>query len=358
MVADDRDGPDGDNPAGPDEPESAEPESAELTNAAEPVIEVLGLAYERADRRRFLRLRRARVPIRALSDITFTIARGEAVGCLGPRGSGKTTLLKLVTGILTPAGGTVHTGAEPNERNQRVSRIGAVFADHPQLWPDLSLGESLRVLAAKRGLPQRQWLPRRNELVERLELTAFLEMPVHQLSPGRRRCAEVAASLLHEPELVVLDQPTLDLDVRSKGRLRSLLRHENRFHRRTILVTSSELGDVEQFCDRLLVIDHGRLTYDGDVAGLISRAWGQRILVVDLSEPDRLLDDVPGTSLFAVEAGGLRQRLSFAPGEVSTAAVLAEVTARAGIRDLTLEDPRLEDVVHRLRFNPAQANGS
>jgi ABC-2 type transport system ATP-binding protein len=334
-------------------PDEAEP-------PAGPVLEVLNLTHDRVQVRRFQRLRRARPPIRALSDVSFTIMAGEAVGCLGARGSGKTTLLELLTGILTATDGLVRTcGRSPvTARDELAHRIGVVLGDRPQLWPDLSLAESLRILAQAHDLPERRWLPRRTELIDGLELADFLDLPAQQLSPGRRRRAEVAAALLHEPELVLVDQPTLDLDVRSKELLRSFLRHEHRVHGRTVLVTGADLGDVEQFCDRLLVIDHGRLAYDGDLAGLIGRAGGQRVLVVDLLESGQMLDDVPGTSLFAVEADGLRQRLSFSPADVSTASVLAEVTSRTGVRDLRLEDQRLMDVVHRLRFPQQLPEGS
>jgi ABC-2 type transport system ATP-binding protein len=288
--------------------------------------------------------------IQAIADLSFKINPGEAVGYLGTRGMGKTTMVELLAGLLTPTGGLLRTcGLIPVRGGALLARkIGVVFGRRPQLWPDLPLAESLRILATMHRLPERQWLVRRTELVERLALASFIDLPIGRLSASRRMRGEIAAALLHEPELVVLDEPAVDLDVRSKEWLRSFLGQEHRVHGRTILITSSRISDVERLCDRLLVVDQGRLAYDGDLGGLIDQTDAQRVLVVDLNETDRMLDDVPGTRLFAVEAGGLRQRLSFPAGTTSTARVLADVAARAEIRNLTLEETPIEDVVARL----------
>jgi ABC-2 type transport system ATP-binding protein len=285
-----------------------------------------------------------------VDDISFTVQPGEAVGYIGANGAGKSTTIKMLTGILTPTAGLVRTcGMLPvPQRTQLARKVGVVFGQRSQLWWDLPLAESLRILAAIHRLPHRQWTARRAELIEHLNLAEFLEVPVRQLSLGQRMRGEIAAALQHEPELVVLDEPTVGLDVLSKERLRIFLRHEHQAHGRTILLTTHDMGDIERLCDRLLVVDHGRLVYDGDIAGLVERAGAQRTLVVDLTEPGRPLDDVPGTELIAVESGGLRQRLSFSPTTVTAAQVLSDVASRAEIRDLTLEEPQIEDVVRRL----------
>jgi ABC-2 type transport system ATP-binding protein len=335
------------------EPDVAEHDAAEL-DIVEPVVEVTAIRHEFRGPRpgrlgRFGSFGR-RHRVTAIDGISFTIAPGEAVGYIGPRGVGKTTMVELLTGILAPTSGTIRTcGLLPGPGSVGLtSRVGVVFGNRPQLLPDLPLSESLRILASIHRLPERRWIARRTELVERLGLAAFLDLPLGQLQPDRRIRGEIAAALLHEPELVVLDEPMVGLDVRSKERLRSFLRQEHRVHGRTLLITSSQIGDVEQFCDRLLVVDQGQLAYDGDLDGLIARTDAERVLVIDLHEADLLLDDVPGTRLFSVEAGGLRQRLSFSPGNISTARVLADVAARTTIRDLTLVEVPIEDVVRRL----------
>ena len=160
--------------------------------------------------------------------------------------------------------------------------------------------------------------------------------------------AEVAAALLHSPRLVILDEPTIGLDVLSKQRLREFLISERRLHGTTLLLTTHDMGDVERLCDRILVIDHGRLAYDGDLTGLSRTAGAERVLVVDLTEPAPDLTDLDGARHLASEAGGLRQRLAFDAERTTAAKVLAAVSNRAEVRDLTVEEPDIEDVVRRI----------
>jgi ABC-2 type transport system ATP-binding protein len=314
------------------------------------IIEVEELSREFVVRRSIGRLRRERTAVRAVDDVTFRIAEGEAVGYIGANGAGKSTTIKMLTGILTPSRGRVRTcDLEPvRQRRQLARQVGVVFGQRSQLWWDLPLVESLRILAAVHRLPAAQWQPRRDELVERLELAGFLSTPVRQLSLGQRMRGEVAAALLHAPRLLVLDEPTVGLDVLSKERLRVFLREELAAHGRTLLLTTHDMDDVERLCDRILVVDQGRLAYDGDLPGLVARVGARRVLVVDLTEPAAPLDDVPDTELVGVEGGGLRQRLAFVPERTTAAQVLAAVGARADVRDLSVTEPDIEDVVRRL----------
>jgi ABC-2 type transport system ATP-binding protein len=300
-------------------------------------------------RRRAGRLRRTRVDVRAVDGITVTIARGTAVGYIGANGAGKSTTIKMLTGILTPSAGEVWTcGLQPvRQRRELARRIGVVFGQRSQLWWDLPLDDSLRILAAIHRLPDARFRARREELVERIDLAAFLATPVRQLSLGQRMRGEIAAALLHEPELLVLDEPTVGLDVLSKERLRAVLREERERHGRTLLLTTHDMGDVERLCERLLVVDHGRLVYDGDLAGLVARVGMRRVVAVDLTEPTAALHGVPGAELVGTEAGGLRQRLRLAPG-TTAAAVISEVAARAPLRDVSIEEPDIEEVVREL----------
>jgi viologen exporter family transport system ATP-binding protein len=160
--------------------------------------------------------------------------------------------------------------------------------------------------------------------------------------------AEVAAALLHSPRLVILDEPTIGLDVLSKQRLREFLVSERRRHGTTLLLTTHDMGDVERLCDRILVIDHGRLAYDGDLPGLSRTAGAERVLVVDLAAPAADLAGVDGARHLGSEAGGLRQRLAFDAERTTAAKVLAAVAAQAEVLDLTVEEPDIEDVVRRI----------
>jgi len=286
----------------------------------------------------------------AVDGLTVRIEPGEAVGYIGANGAGKSTTIKMITGILVPTAGRVLTcGLRPvPDRRRLARRVGVVFGQRSQLWWDLPVRESFRILAAIHGLTGRQESSRTAELVEQLELGGFLSVPVRQLSLGQRMRAEVAAALLHSPELVILDEPTIGLDVLSKQRLREFLVGERRRHGTTLLLTTHDMGDVERLCDRILVIDHGRLAYDGDLPGLSRTVGAERVLVVDLAEPMPDLTGLCGARHLSSEAGGLRQRLGFDAEETTAARVLAAVSELAEVLDLTVEEPDIEDVVRRI----------
>ncbi|WP_419150845.1 ABC transporter ATP-binding protein [Nocardia vinacea] len=282
--------------------------------------------------------------------MTFRIERGSAVGYIGANGAGKSTTIKMLTGILVPTSGTVRTcGLDPvRQRRELAARIGVVFGQRSQLWWDLPLRESFSILAAIHRLESDVAQKRTYELVEQLEMAETLDTPVRQLSLGQRMRAEVAAALLHSPELVILDEPTIGLDVLSKQRLREFLRAERTERGTTLLLTTHDMGDIERLCDRVLVVDRGSLVYDGSLTGLAVRVGARRVLVVDLAEPTRDLDDLPNAELLISEGGGMRQRLAFDAESTTAAQVLAAVSDRAEVRDLSIEEPDIEDVVRRI----------
>lgn len=322
--------------------------------SGEPALEVRDLVREYVVRTPstgsgWARLRRGRRVVRAVDGLTLRVDRGESVGFIGANGAGKSTTVKLLTGILVPTSGSVRTcGLEPVVRRTDLARrIGVVFGQRSQLWWDLPLHESFRLLAAIHRLPADRWRARLAELTDRLDLSGFLATPVRQLSLGQRMRGEVAAALLHSPELLLLDEPTIGLDVLSSERLRQFLRHERETRGTTLLLTTHDMGDVQRLCDRVLVVDSGRLAYDGDLPGLARRVGARRVLVVDLAGPAAPLR-VPGADLVSVEGDGVRQRLAFSPEETTAAAVLAHVSAVADVRDLSVEEPDVADVVRQL----------
>ncbi|MFX0573682.1 ABC transporter ATP-binding protein [Nocardia nepalensis] len=301
-------------------------------------------------RRNGHRWRRRRETLTAVDRMTFRVERGSAVGYIGANGAGKSTTIKMLTGILVPTAGTVRTcGLDPvRQRRELAARIGVVFGQRSQLWWDLPLRESFSILAAIHRLESDVAQKRTYELVEQLEMAETLDTPVRQLSLGQRMRAEVAAALLHSPELVILDEPTIGLDVLSKQRLREFLRAERTERGTTLLLTTHDMGDIERLCDRVLVVDRGSLVYDGSLTGLAVRVGARRVLVVDLVEPTRNLDDLPSTELLTSEGDGMRQRLAFDAEATTAAQVLAAVSDRAEVRDLSIEEPDIEDVVRRI----------
>jgi ABC-2 type transport system ATP-binding protein len=324
----------------------------------EPVIEVRHLRRDFIVRKPSGRwMRRTRTVVRAVDDLTFTIPRAAAVGYLGANGAGKSTTIKMLTGILMPTSGTVRTcGLEPRRhRIQLVRQIGVVFGQRSQLWWDLPLRESFRVLGAIHGLRPPALSRRVDELVDRLDLGSLLDTPVRQLSLGQRIRGEVAAALLHSPPLLILDEPTIGLDVLSKERLRAFLTEQRSVHGTTLLLATHDMGDVQRLTDRIIVVDHGLLAYDGSLPALVEQVGAARVITIDLTGPAEPFDDVPGTSLLESTAGGLRQRLSFVPGDTTVGAVLEAVGRRAQVRDLSIEEPDVEDVVRQLYLRSEQA---
>ncbi|PRY16755.1 ABC transporter ATP-binding protein [Kineococcus rhizosphaerae] len=295
------------------------------------------------------RFRRRRKVVRAVDGLSMRVAAGESVGFIGANGAGKSTTVKLLTGILVPTSGTVRTcGLDPVTRRRDLARrIGVVFGQRSQLWWDLPLRESFRLLAAIHRLPPTVWRPRLRDLDERLGLGEFLTTPVRQLSLGQRMRGEVAAALLHSPGLLLLDEPTIGLDVLSSERLRQFLRAERAERGTTLLLTTHDMGDVQRLCDRVLVVDRGRAAYDGDLPGLVRRVGARRVLVVDQREPvePARVDDA---ELLAVEEGGLRLRYAFSAEETTAAAVLAQVSRRSDVSDLSVEEPDIADVLRTL----------
>ncbi|KAF0845960.1 ABC transporter ATP-binding protein [Nocardia caishijiensis] len=319
---------------------------------SDPIIDIDDLTRQfSVYRKNGSRWRRHRDVITAVDRMSFTVERGSAVGYIGANGAGKSTTIKMLTGILVPTTGTVRTcGLEPvRQRRELASRIGVVFGQRSQLWWDLPLHESFSILAAIHRLDPEVADKRTHELVEQLEMADTLDTPVRQLSLGQRMRAEVAAALLHSPELVILDEPTIGLDVLSKQRLREFLRAERMERGTTLLLTTHDMGDIERLCERVLVVDHGRLVYDGSLTGLGATVGARRVLVVDLAEPTPDLDDLPcGAQLLSSAAGGMRQRLAFDAEHTTAAALLAAVSDRVKVRDLSIEEPGIEDVVRRI----------
>jgi ABC-2 type transport system ATP-binding protein len=306
------------------------------------VIELDGL------RREFRRRRGVRLA--AVDGVNLSVAAGEAVGLLGPNGAGKSTTIKMLTGILVPTAGRVRVcGLDPVRRRRELARrIGVVFGQRSQLWWDLPLAESFALLRTIHRVPVADHARRLEECVELLELAPFLTTPVRQLSLGQRMRGEVTAALLHSPALLVLDEPTVGLDLISKERLRAFLARANAVDGVTLLLTTHDLPDVERLCRRLVVIDQGCVLVDGSLESLRRRFGGARRLVVDLEQPHPALANLPGVLDVTVEANGLRQQLAFSADQTSAADLIAAVAAQVPVRDLQVVEPSIEDVVRTL----------
>lgn len=310
------------------------------------LIEVEGLRKEFVVRRGS-GLRRERVVVRAVDGISFAIEAGSVVGYIGPNGAGKSTTVKMLTGILVPSDGRLSVaGFVPSkQRTKLAARIGVMFGQRVQLWWDLPLIDTFELLRYVYRVPSDRYRRTLDELREALELDPFLRTPVRQLSLGQRIRGELTAALLHEPDILFLDEPTIGLDVVARQRVRELLLQANRERGLTVLLTSHDLVDIERLCSRILVIDHGHLVYDGGLETLKDRYGTERILVVDLEEPRPPLA-VEGARVIKVD--GPRQWIAFERERISAAKLTADVAALAPLRDLAIEEPNIEDVVRRI----------
>ena len=290
---------------------------------------------------------RERQVVKAVDDLSFTIQPGELVGYLGPNGAGKSTTLKMLTGLLVPTTGALQVaGKVPwRERQAYVRHIGAVFGQRTTLWWDLPVIESLDLLQYIYQIPAERFKHNLGEFRELLELDSFLDTPVRSLSLGQRMRADLCAAMLHDPRLLFLDEPTIGLDVVAKERIRQFILHTNRERGTTILLTTHDLSDVEKLCERVMIIDHGKLLYDGQLGTLSERFGGKRALLVDFAEPYQL-PRVDGAEIESQE--GQRVVYRFERTVMSASELIHRISERYRIVDLEVREPDIEETVRRI----------
>jgi len=365
---------------------------------AQPIIEVRNLVkvYQNFDRREGLRgavmdlFRRRYRSIRAVDDISFAIGRGEIVGYIGANGAGKSTTIKMLTGILAPSAGSISVnGLDPlKQRYAHARQIGVVFGQRTQLWWDLAVIEAFRLLQKIYLIPERDYKVRLERFVEVLDIGAQLHQPVRKLSLGQRMKCDLAASLLHSPPLLFLDEPTIGLDVAVKERVRRFIKEINEEGEVTIILTTHDLTDIEELCDRIIIIDGGKVLYDGSRPDLLTQYGQRRRIVIELTR-DYLSEfseaqpppaglplafayeslDVPGArpfmaALHEVASGEgrglpldavrvrrldpLHFQVSFDRRMFSGSDVIGRLLERFEVADLALHEPELGDIVRAI----------
>jgi ABC-2 type transport system ATP-binding protein len=298
--------------------------------------------------------------VQAVYELSLNIERGEMIGLVGPNGAGKSTTIKMLTGILMPTSGRMRVaGLNPmHQRRELAARIGVVFGQRSQLWWDLPLIDSLRLLRHLYRVPEKRHSNNLARLRTKLDLDEFLDTPVRQLSLGQRMRGDLAAALLHEPELLYLDEPTIGLDVVAKARIREFLLAINAEQGVTVLLTTHDMDDVEMLCPRMLIIDHGRKLYDGSVTEIRERFGGERTLIAVLDPAEvaamphdaqghPVLDDLPG-GVRQVQAEAPRIWLTFGKDSMPAHELVAWLGARYRLRDVTFQEPEIEDVIRRI----------
>jgi ABC-2 type transport system ATP-binding protein len=305
----------------------------------------------------------------AVDRVSFRIESGERVGYIGPNGAGKSTTLKMLTGILVPTSGRVTLGGlDPHRDRERCARrLGAVFGQRSQLWWDLAPIESLKLLASIYRVAPGALGERLAECEPTLQIGPLLHTPVRKLSLGQKMRCELAAALLHRPEVIFLDEPTIGLDLMAKEGIRRFLLEENRRRGTTLILTTHDLTDIEELCERVIIIDKGKLLYDGALRELKLRMGGSGSLVFQLIHPPDRNGSAPvpeaewsSRALFelrtltegwpihwAAEDGGA-VRATFALGEVPRAEVIRRVLERFEVSDIAVVDVKIEDVIRRI----------
>lgn len=285
--------------------------------------------------------------VRAVDGINFDIRRGELVGYLGPNGAGKSTTIKMLAGLLVPTSGEVQVnGFIPwRERQHYVQGIGAVFGQRTTLWWDLPVIESLDLLQYVYRIPAKRFKANLADFRQLLDLDSFLDTPVRSLSLGQRMRADLCAALLHDPVLLFLDEPTIGLDVVAKERIRQFIRYINQERSTTVLLTTHDLSDVEKLCERVMIIDHGKLLYDGALVDLRQRFGGKRRLIVDFAEAYNDFS-VEGAKVTAQD--GTRVTFEFERSQVTASELINRLSQVYRIQDLEVREPDIETTVRRI----------
>jgi len=285
----------------------------------------------------------------AVRDISFHIDAGEFVGYIGPNGAGKSTTIKMMCGILHPTSGTVRiAGESPHQSRRNVTRrLGVLFGQRTNLWWDLPVRDSFDIIAAMYSIDGAQQQSRLGELTELLELAEFMDTPVRKLSLGQRMRADIAAALLHDPEVLFLDEPTIGLDISAKRSIRGLLARLNRELGKTILLTTHDMDDIEQLCSRVIVINHGQLGFDGTTEALRQRIGLPTVIHLTYRSLVEVAE-LPSPLLTLVGREDNRLSVSCNREELRPMEALRLLECFGPIEDVRMEEPNFEDVIEQL----------
>lgn len=282
--------------------------------------------------------------IKALEEVSFNIDEGDLVGYIGPNGAGKSTTVKIMSGILTPERGscTIMNRTPWKERVAHVSQIGVVFGQRSQLWWDVPVSDSFDLLKDIYNIPYANYSKRLSELVETLDISTFLKTPVRQLSLGQRMRCEIAAALLHSPKILFLDEPTIGLDAVSKLALRDFLKNENRKNGVTMILTTHDMDDIESLCNRVMVIGHGQLLYDGKLASLKERYSPLRRIraTIDGNIKEFQIEDAE-----SIKVEGNTWTVMFDPIKIAAHNMVERLAQKLPLEDIAIEEENIDEII-------------
>lgn len=286
---------------------------------------------------------RESVLIPAVDDISFNISAGEIVGFIGPNGAGKSTTIKMMSGILTPSKGEILIGGKDiqKKRKEVVKNIGVIFGQRSQLNWDLRLGESFELLRHIYQIEKKQFEETIEVMDQILGIKELMDKPVRQMSLGQRVKGDLVAAMLHSPKVLFLDEPTIGLDIGSKYALRKFVKEINEKRGTTIILTTHDLADIEQLCDRLIIINHGHIMEDGNLSEIVNRIAPYKTLVVEYY--DEYAPSHEKCEMFYHEANVAKYR--FGKKEITAAKLIEELSAKAQIRDVSIEEAGIDDII-------------
>lgn len=288
----------------------------------------------------------------AVDAVSFQINQGEIIGYIGPNGAGKSTTIKMLAGILVPTAGDIEVnGLVPHrQRKEHARNIGVVFGQRTGLWWDVPAIDSLRLLRDIYKIPEQQYRRNLERYTELLGLAEFLTVPVRQLSLGQRVRADIAAALMHDPIILFLDEPTIGVDVISKERLRAFIRDVNEERKVTILLTTHDMNEIEKLCPRVLVIDQGRILYDGSLDTIRARYSTRRVLAVEFEEE---IPDFSPRGAVLTRSEGRKKWFAFNRYEIAASVLIASISERCPVADLTVADVEIEEVIRSMYADQA-----
>lgn len=282
--------------------------------------------------------------INALENVSFNINEGDLVGYIGPNGAGKSTTVKIMSGILTPERGTctIMNRTPWKDRVNHVSQIGVVFGQRSQLWWDVPVSDSFDLLKDVYNISTTTYSKRLTELVETLDISNFLKTPVRQLSLGQRMRCEVAAALLHSPRILFLDEPTIGLDAVSKLSLREFLKNENKNNGVTMILTTHDMDDIESLCNRVMVIGHGNLLYDGNLDRLKNKYAPLRRIRATINEK---INSIPIEGAESIEITGNTWTIMFDPTKIAAHKMVEQLSQKLPLKDISIEEENIDEII-------------
>lgn len=288
-----------------------------------------------------------KVKVRAVDDISFCIQPGSIVGYIGPNGAGKSTTVKMMTGILYPTSGTITIDGISPQQNRKtvVKKLGVVFGQRTQLYWDLRLGETFELLKRIYKIDNKRYKENLKIMSDVLGLDEIISTPVRQLSLGQRMRGDLAAAMIHSPSILFLDEPTIGLDVEAKYSIRKFISEINQRDGTTVILTTHDLDDVEQLCDRLIVINHGKIVEDGPLQRLVDKMAPYWYLIVEMNSPQ---NNLCHHAAEVTKQENLRVWFRFEKSRITAAELISDLSKNYPIRDISIKEPDIEDMIREI----------